>query len=91
MEQNTQKFKHSVKGTRLAIITAIILVALILLNVGVSLLPRTWSNFVADSSDAFTISATAKSFFKGLDEIFHTLFVGGTEVCFFGGIDGDEV
>ena len=48
MEQNTQKIKRSVKGTRLAVITAIILAVLILLNVGVSLLPRTWSNFVAD-------------------------------------------
>ena len=66
MEQNTQKIKRSVKGTRLAVITAIILAVLILLNVGISLLPRTWSNFVADSSDAFTISATAKSFFKSL-------------------------
>jgi hypothetical protein len=32
MEQNTQKIKRSVKGTRLAVITAIILAVLILLN-----------------------------------------------------------
>lgn len=82
MEQNTQKFKHSVKGTRLAIITAIILVALILLNVGVSLLPRTWSNFVADSSDAFTISATAKSFFKTLDKDVTIYYVSDPEMTY---------
>ena len=82
MEQNTQKFKHSVKGTRLAIVTAIILVVLILLNVGVSLLPRTWSNFVADSSDAFTISATAKSFFKGLDEDVTIYYVSDPEMTY---------
>ena len=82
MEQNTQKFKHSVKGTRLAIITAIILVVLILLNVGVSLLPRTWSNFVADSSDAFTISATAKSFFKALDKDVTIYYVSDPQMTY---------
>ena len=82
MEQNTQKIKRSVKGTRLAVITAIILAALILLNVGVSLLPRTWSNFVADSSDAFTISATAKSFFKSLDEDVTIYYVSDPEMTY---------
>lgn len=82
MEQNTQKIKRSVKGTRLAVITAIILVVLILLNVGVSLLPRTWSNFVADSSDAFTISATAKSFFKSLDEDVTIYYVSDPEMTY---------
>ena len=82
MEQNTQKIKRSVKGTRLAVITAIILAVLILLNVGVSLLPRTWSNFVADSSDAFTISATAKSFFKSLDEDVTIYYVSDPEMTY---------
>ena len=66
--QNKQAFKHSVRGTRMAVVTAIILAALILLNVGVGLLPRSLTNFVADSSDAFSISAKSKSFFKQLDE-----------------------
>ena len=66
-QQNNVKVKRSIKGTRLVILTAVILAALILLNVGVSLLPRAWSNFVADSSDAFSISAKSKSFFKNLD------------------------
>ena len=65
--QNNQKIKRSVKGTRLAITTAIILAALILLNVCVGLLPRSLTNFVADSSDAFSFSAKSKSFFKQLD------------------------
>lgn len=66
-QQNNQSVKRSVKGTRLAIITAIVLAVLILLNVGVSLIPREYGSFVADSSDAFNISATSKSFFKKLD------------------------
>ena len=66
--QNKQAFKHSVRGTRMAVVTAIILAALILLNVGVGLLPRSLTNFVADSSDAFSISSKSKSFFKQLDE-----------------------
>ena len=65
--QNNLKIKRSVKGTRLAIMTAIILAGLILLNVGIGLLPRSLTNSVADSSDAFSISATSKSFFKQLD------------------------
>ena len=61
--QNKQAFKHSVRGTRMAVITALILVALILLNVGVGLLPRSFTNFVADSSSwtgilPFTTSTT---------------------------------
>lgn len=67
-EQNNQKIKHSVKGTRLVIVTAAILAAIVLLNVGVGLLPREWTNFVADSSDAFSISAKSKSLFKSLDK-----------------------
>lgn len=63
-QQNNQSVKRSVKGTRLAIITAIVLAVLILLNVGVSLIPREYGSFVADSSDAFNISAASKSFFK---------------------------
>ena len=66
--QNKQAFKHSVRGTRMAVVTAIILAALILLNVGIGLIPRSLTNFVADSSDAFSISAKSKSFFKQLDE-----------------------
>lgn len=66
-QQNNVKVTRSTKGTRLVIITAIILAALILLNVGVGLIPRAWSNFVADSSDAFSISAKSKAFFKNLD------------------------
>ena len=66
-QSNNVKVKRSAKGTRLVVVTAVILAVLILLNVGVSLLPRAWSNFVADSSDAFSISAKSKSFFKNLD------------------------
>ena len=66
-EQNKQKIKRSVRGTRLVVVTAVILAALVLLNVGVGLLPRAWTNFVADSSDAFSISAKSKSFFRSLD------------------------
>lgn len=66
-EQNNQKIKCSVKGTRLVIVTAAILAAIVLLNVGVSLLPRAWTNFAADSSDAFSISAKSKSLLKSLD------------------------
>ena len=67
-EQNKQKIKRSVRGTRLVVVTAVILAALVLLNVGVGLLPRAWTNFVADSSDAFSISAKSKSFFRSLDK-----------------------
>lgn len=67
-EQNNPKIKRSVKGTKWVVITAVILAALVLLNVGVGLLPRAWTNFVADSSDAFSISAKSKSFFKSLDK-----------------------
>ena len=67
-QTNNQKLKHSVKGTRLALVTAILLALLILLNVGVGFIPRQWSNFVAESGDAFTISAASKTFFKGLDK-----------------------
>ncbi len=81
-QQNTQKIKRSVKGTRLAIITAVILAGLILLNVGVSLLPRSWSNFVADSSDAFTISATSKSFFKKLDQDVTIYYVADPDMTY---------
>ena len=66
-QSNNVKVKRSAKGTRLVVVTAVILAVLILLNVGISLLPRAWSNFVADSSDAFSISAKSKSFFKNLD------------------------
>ena len=83
-QQNTKTIKHSVKGTRLAVVTAIILVALILLNIGAGLLPRTWSNFVADSSDAFTISATAKSFFKSLDEDVTIYYVSDPDMTYDG-------
>ncbi len=67
-EQNNLGIKRSVKGTKWVVITAVILAALVLLNVGVSLLPRAWTNFVADSSDAFSISSQSKSFFKSLDK-----------------------
>ena len=67
-DQNNPKIKRSVKGTKWVVITAVILAALVLLNVGVGLLPRAWTNFVADSSDAFSISAKSKSFFKSLDK-----------------------
>lgn len=83
-QQNTKKFKLSVKGTRLAFVTAIILAVLILLNVGAGLLPRAWSNFVADSSDAFTISATSKSFFKKLDKDVTIYYVADPELTYDG-------
>ena len=83
-QQNTKKLKLSVKGTRLAFVTAIILAVLILLNVGAGLLPRAWSNFVADSSDAFTISATSKSFFKKLDKDVTIYYVADPEMTYDG-------
>ncbi len=81
-QQNTQKIKRSVKGTRMAIITAVILAVLILLNVGIGLLPRSWTNFVADSSDAFSISATAKSFFKKLDQDVTIYYVADPDMTY---------
>ncbi|MBQ5792880.1 MAG: Gldg family protein, partial [Clostridia bacterium] len=84
MQQQNKKFKLSVKGTRMAVVTAVILVLLILLNVGIGLLPRTWTNFVADSSDAFTISATAKSFFKKLDKDVTIYYVADPDMTYDG-------
>ena len=84
MQQQNTKFKLSVKGTRMAVLTAVILVLLILLNVGIGLLPRTWTNFVADSSDAFTISATAKSFFKKLDKDVTIYYVADPDMTYDG-------
>lgn len=80
--QNKQAFKHSVRGTRMAVITALILVALILLNVGVGLLPRSFTNFVADSSDAFSISAKSKSFFKQLDRDITIYYVNDPDMTY---------
>lgn len=83
-QQNTKKLKLSVKGTRMTVISAIILAVLVLLNVGAGLLPRAWSNFVADSSDAFTISATSKSFFKKLDKDVTIYYVADPEMTYDG-------
>lgn len=82
MQQQNKKIKLSVKGTRMAVVTALILVLLILLNVGVGLLPRTWTNFVADSSDAFHVSATSKSFFKKLDKDVTIYYVADPEMTY---------
>ena len=88
-QSNNVKVKRSAKGTRLVVVTAVILAVLILLNVGISLLPRAWSNFVADSSDAFSISAKSKSFFKNLDTdvtiyyVFDPDMTYDSETCYF--------
>ena len=83
-QQNTKKLKLSVKGTRMTVISAIILAVLVLLNVAAGLLPRAWSNFVADSSDAFTISAASKSFFKKLDKDVTIYYVADPEMTYDG-------
>ena len=68
MEQlNHVKVKRPGKSTLAVLITAGILAALVLINVGVGFIPRAYSNFVVDSSDAFTLSDESKSFFKQLD------------------------
>ena len=80
--QNNQKIKHSVRGTRMAVVTAIILAVLILLNVGIGLIPRSLTNFVADSSDAFAISAKSKSFFKQLDQDVTIYYVNDPDMTY---------
>lgn len=83
MEQmNINTSKRSSKGTRLVIITAIILAALILLNVGVSLIPRQFSSFVTDSSDAFSPSAQSKAFFRQLDTDVTIYYVNDPEMTY---------
>lgn len=66
-QQNNVKAKRLSRGSLLAIVTALVLIGLILLNVGVALIPRAYSNFVADSGDAFALSEKSRAFFKKLD------------------------
>ncbi|MBO5653031.1 MAG: Gldg family protein, partial [Clostridia bacterium] len=70
------------KNTALVIMTAVLLVAIVLLNVGIGLIPRRFTNFVTDSSDAFSISAQSKSFFKGLQSEVTIYYVYDPEMTY---------
>ncbi len=70
------------KNTKMIVITAIVLVVLVLLNVGIGLIPRQYSNFVADSSDAFSLSAQSKAFFKKLDTDVTVYYIYDSEMTY---------
>ena len=70
------------KNTKVVVITAIILAVLVLLNVGVSLIPRQFSNFVTDSSDAYSLSAQSKAFFKKLDKDVTIYYIYDSEMTY---------
>lgn len=75
-------FRKLSKNTAMVAMTALLLAVLVVLNVAVAAIPRRFTNFVTDSSDAYAISAQAKSFFKGLDTDVTIYYVEDPEMTY---------